>query len=100
MTPLLVGEPPNFVAVPTHFFKVVLGECKSAEAGEDRTALGAFVMPNASIAPEMPLTAFSVPLQQLEALSGRLSCYKIVCDRLSLGDGHHALPPKPVMHAF
>ena len=32
--------------------------------------MGAFVMPNAAIAPETPLTAFSVPLQQLEALSG------------------------------
>ena len=38
----LAGEPPSFIGVPTHFFKVVLGECSSTEDGENRTAVGAF----------------------------------------------------------
>lgn len=65
------GEAPNLVSVPTHFFKVVLGECKADEAGEENMSLGAFVMPNAPIDPEVPLTAFTVPLHQLEAISGQ-----------------------------
>lgn len=82
----LAGEPPTFVSVPTHFFKVVLAEDRAAEAGEDKTAVGAFVMPNAAIAPETPLTAFSVPLQQLETLSGHFSHCELICDRTTPGD--------------
>ena len=68
----LAGEPPNLVSVPTHFFKVVLGEC-GPEGGGDaapEVAIAAFVMPNAPIDPETPLTAFAVPLEPLEAVSG------------------------------
>ena len=32
--------------------------------------VGAFVMPNSSIHPDTPLTAFSVPLEALESASG------------------------------
>ena len=64
------GEPPSLVSVPTHFFKVVLGERPDSDSLQDGTTLGAFVMPNAPIDPETPLTAFAVPLYQLEALSG------------------------------
>lgn len=35
--------------------------------------MGAFVMPNNSINPDTPLTAFSVPLESLESASGASS---------------------------
>jgi endonuclease G, mitochondrial len=57
------------MAVPTHFFKVVLGELKNSD-GSEKMAMGAFVMPNAAIDPIAPLKAFSVPLSALEEASG------------------------------
>ena len=33
-------------------------------------AVGAFVMPNSHIMPDLPLTAFSVPLEMLEDVAG------------------------------
>lgn len=51
------GEPPNLVSVPTHFYKVVLGECKQGPEGggegAGKVAIAAFVMPNAPIDPEV-----------------------------------------------
>lgn len=35
-----------------------------------QTVVGAFVMPNAPIEPDMPLTSFAVPLEALESASG------------------------------
>lgn len=35
-----------------------------------QTVVGAFVMPNAPIDPDMPLTSFTVPLEALESASG------------------------------
>ena len=58
------GTPPQLVAVPTHFYKVIL-----AERGK-KTVAAAFVMPNARIAAEHPLAAFSVPLSSLEEVAG------------------------------
>lgn len=51
--------------MPTHYFKVVL-----ADAGDGTASLGAFVMPNAEIQPDTPLTAFVVPVDALERVSG------------------------------
>jgi endonuclease G len=63
------------VAVPTHFFKVVLAE--KGAAGDIDTApeavMGAFVIPNAPVQADMPLTAFSVPLASLEEAAGEVS---------------------------
>lgn len=68
---MCAGEPPGLTSVPTHFFKVILADCPSAASPTpESTVLGAFVMPNAAIDPETPLTAFTVPLQKLEAASG------------------------------
>ena len=53
------------MAVPTHYFKVVL-----ADAGDGTASLGAFVMPNAEIQSATPLTAFVVPVDALERVSG------------------------------
>jgi hypothetical protein len=54
------------MAVPTHFFKVVLGEF----SGGQRAAVGAFVMPNAAIHPQVPLASFTVPISALEEVAG------------------------------
>ena len=61
------------MAVPTHFYKVVLTERKSRMpmGGSPTVAVGAFVMPNSHIMPDLPLTAFSVPLEMLEDVAGK-----------------------------
>lgn len=59
------------MSVPTHFFKVILGT-SGKESKEEGFTLGAFVMPNSPIDPNLPLTAFSVPLEPLESFSGKL----------------------------
>ena len=71
-TLLCAGTPPRLVAVPTHFFKVVLAERGSAagDEAEQDAVLGAFVLPNAPIQPDTPLTAFSVPVESLEEAAG------------------------------
>lgn len=61
----VIGSPPN-IAVPTHFFKLVVGEVK----GSDKLAVGAFVLPNQVIPNEEPLTNFQVPVEALERSSG------------------------------
>ena len=74
----VIGNPPN-IAVPTHFAKVIMtskspatssfgfgGSAKSvspvavSEAVKD-VAIGAFVLPNAVIPDQVPLTSFQVP---------------------------------------
>ncbi len=66
------GTPPRLVAVPTHFFKVVLAERGAAPGneGEQDAVVGAFVLPNAPVQPDAPLTAFSVPVESLEEAAG------------------------------
>lgn len=59
------------MAVPTHFYKVVLAESRSRlPFGAPKVSVGAFVMPNDQIQPDMSLTAFSVPLEMLENVAG------------------------------
>lgn len=57
------------MAVPTHFFKVVLAE-SSGVKGPTPRYIGAFVLPNAPINADMPLAAYSVPLSALEDVVG------------------------------
>lgn len=83
----MLGDPPRLVAVPTHFFKVALvlekkkrrngngttgsgGGSESGGGGGKAKAIGAWVMPNATIPPETPLSAFCVPLSALEDAAG------------------------------
>lgn len=101
----MIGTPPTMMAVPTHFFKVVLAESSGGPFQEPKVgccmqsdlqfgcslhrlpcqllaaftassgvivqvAVGAFVMPNEEIHPDTPLTAFAVPLDALECVSG------------------------------
>lgn len=62
----VIGSPPN-VAVPTHFFKVIFAE--DGKTGGN-VSLGAFVLPNARIANDKPLTDFEVPVEAIERASG------------------------------
>jgi endonuclease G len=64
------GTPPSLVAVPTHFFKVILADNASGAHGRHTAALGAFVVPNAPVDPDVPLSAFAVPLDALERAAG------------------------------
>lgn len=61
----VIGSPPN-IAVPTHFFKLIVGE----RNGDDSLAVGAFVLPNDKIDNAEPLTNFQVPVEALERSSG------------------------------
>ncbi|KAJ9103996.1 hypothetical protein QFC21_002459 [Naganishia friedmannii] len=85
----VIGNPPN-IAVPTHFAKVILtsrshnasssfglgGSSKSTALGGGVTeaardiSIGAFVLPNAVIPDEVPLTAFQVPVESVEKAAG------------------------------
>ncbi|KAL1915667.1 uncharacterized protein VTP21DRAFT_6426 [Calcarisporiella thermophila] len=60
----VIGNPPN-VAVPTHFFKVVL-----TRREDGSYASGAFVLPNAPIPDATPLERFIVPLEAVERAAG------------------------------
>ncbi|GAB5032430.1 mitochondrial nuclease [Nannochloropsis oceanica] len=65
MTYELLGEAPSLVAVPTHFFKCVFAEMRNG-----RKVVAAFVLPNAPIHADVPLTRFLVPLANLEQAAG------------------------------
>jgi endonuclease G len=58
----VIGNPPN-VSVPTHFAKVVLTTKPSSPSTPDQleVSTGAFVLPNAVIPDDAPLTSFVVP---------------------------------------
>lgn len=62
----VIGNPPN-VAVPTHFYKIIFAE-DGVTGGN--VSLGAFVLPNARIANDKPLTDFEVPIEAVERASG------------------------------
>ncbi|KAF2972203.1 hypothetical protein GQX73_g1494 [Xylaria multiplex] len=64
----VIGNPPN-VAVPTHFYKVIFAE-EDGSPGSGKVAIGAFVLPNAPIPNEKPLTDFEVPVEAVERASG------------------------------
>lgn len=61
----VIGE--NHVSVPTHFFKVILGETDTG-----RIEIQAFIMPNTVIADDAPLSNFLVALETVEKASGHL----------------------------
>lgn len=62
----MIGNPPS-VAVPTHFYKVIFAEDGRVSGN---VALGAFVLPNAVIPNDKPITDFEVPLEAVERASG------------------------------
>lgn len=62
----------NHVAVPTHFFKVVV-----CESPEGKLELESYVMPNEVIPDETPLESFRVPPESVERAAGLLFFDKI-----------------------
>ncbi|CAJ1018493.1 DNA/RNA non-specific endonuclease, putative [Leishmania shawi] len=68
MTYELTGNPARGtpVAVPSHLFKVFLAE----EDGGRLHSAAAFMMPNGPIVEQLPLTAYQVPIEQLQRITG------------------------------
>ncbi|ROT38565.1 hypothetical protein SODALDRAFT_333170 [Sodiomyces alkalinus F11] len=62
----VIGNPPN-IAVPTHFYKVIFAE--DGRVGGP-VAIGAFVLPNAPIPNDKPLSDFEMPLEAVERATG------------------------------
>ncbi|KAJ1947366.1 nuclease [Linderina pennispora] len=60
----VIGNPPN-VAVPTHFYKIILGV-----TGGSNFALGGFALPNQKIDSKTELSTFSQPIEYIEKASG------------------------------
>lgn len=73
----MVGSPPN-VAVPTHFYKIIFAE--DGKTGGN-VSVGAFVLPNARIANDKPLTDFEVPIEAIERASGLEFASKLPTER-------------------
>ena len=73
----VIGSPPN-VAVPTHFYKVIFAE--DGKTGGN-VSLGAFVLPNAKIDNDKPLTDFEVPIEAVERASGLEFAHKLPTQR-------------------
>ena len=67
----------NSVAVPTHFFKVVLGETK-----EQTYDLRAFIVPNTAMSDDTPLNKFLVPIDVIERAAGILLFERLPKNRL------------------
>ncbi|PNF21902.1 Endonuclease G, mitochondrial [Cryptotermes secundus] len=67
----------NSVAVPTHFFKVIV-----AETADQKLDMEAYVMPNQVIDDKTPLTAFQVPPESIERAAGLLFFDKLSRDKI------------------
>ncbi|XBW37303.1 hypothetical protein QEN19_002885 [Hanseniaspora menglaensis] len=67
----VIGNPPN-IAVPTHFYKIILAEKPTSfRAGSvDDVYVAAFVLPNDKISNAVPLTDFQTPVDAIERSSG------------------------------
>ena len=72
----------NHVAVPTHFFKVVV-----AQATDGRVDMLSYVMPNAAQPEAVPLERYLVPVESIERASGLIFFDKISRDRLCKVNG-------------
>ncbi|CAM9100597.1 unnamed protein product [Discosporangium mesarthrocarpum] len=77
----IIGSPLKMVAVPTHFFKVVIAEPyppespltgpgSSSSPAAVPSLVAAFIMPNEAISSKTDLRSFLVPLDILEAVAG------------------------------
>jgi len=72
----------NNVAVPTHFFKVIVMETDRREL-----LLESYIMPNAPISDSTPLTAFQVPPESIERAAGLLFFDKLSRNHLKSVNG-------------
>lgn len=65
----VIGDPPG-IAVPTHFFKLIVGESPMKNPNSDSISVAAFVLPNSVIPNETKLTDFEVAVDTLERSAG------------------------------
>lgn len=72
----------NTVAVPTHFYKVVVGE-----AANGSLDMEAYVMPNQKIPDETPVSSFMVPPETIEKAAGLLFFDRIQRSKLNRING-------------
>uniref|UniRef100_U5EGI5 Endonuclease n=1 Tax=Corethrella appendiculata TaxID=1370023 RepID=U5EGI5_9DIPT len=72
----------NSVAVPTHFYKIVV-----METADNKLEMEAYVMPNQVIDDETPLKLFQVPPETIERAAGLLFFDKIQRQQLSKING-------------
>lgn len=71
----LIGE--NRVAVPTHYFKVILGE-----TNDNQLEMQSYILPNQPINEKTPLHMFQVPVDTIEKASGLIVFDKISRNRI------------------
>ncbi|KAG8042602.1 hypothetical protein G9C98_005236 [Cotesia typhae] len=72
----------NHVAVPTHFFKVIV-----CETNDSKLEMEVYVMPNTAIDDDTPLKNFQVPPESVERAAGLLFFDRVSRDRLSKING-------------
>ncbi|KAK9451573.1 uncharacterized protein V1518DRAFT_408919 [Limtongia smithiae] len=65
----VIGNPPN-VAVPTHFYKLVVAEEPLSNRSSSAVAVGAFILPNEPISNSIDLKSFYVPVDAIERAAG------------------------------
>lgn len=75
----------NNVAVPTHFFKVVLCETKNGDY-----ELFSYVMPNAVCSNEIPLDRYLVPIDSIERSAGFLLFDRLMKNKIKMINGKKA----------
>lgn len=80
------------VAVPTHFYKIIVGERPIKAGRPSDIAIGAFVLPNDRIDNKTPLKSFAVPVSAIERAAGleffsklppnnrKELCQQVACD--------------------
>jgi len=76
----VIGQ--NNVSVPTHFFKVIVGETDNKDL-----EMEAFVMPNQEIPDNTPLDNFRVPIDSVERAAGLLFFDRLNREKLSRING-------------
>jgi endonuclease G len=72
----------NHVAVPTHFFKILIGE-----TSDGKLEMESYCMPNEVIDDATPLTVFQVPPESIERASGHLFFDRVNRKQLSKING-------------
>jgi len=72
----------NHVSVPTHFFKVIVGETE-----DHQLEMEAYVLPNKVIPDDTPLVNFQVPPDSVERAAGLLFFDRLSRDRLTRING-------------
>ncbi|SCV03266.1 LANO_0G03114g1_1 [Lachancea nothofagi CBS 11611] len=72
----VIGNPPT-VAVPTHFYKLIVAENSKMNPDSDVVAVGAFVLPNGKISNDTKLIDFEVPVDAISRSSGLQLLHKL-----------------------